>query len=113
MPTLPAMMESGDFGECKLSEVMTDMLALVDEYDPCMLFEHIFLEHLPENIWITLEDDDFKSPHQVAHRAFGTPHGESHERTCCRACHHLRALKSRNTFVPTTSISRRRPRSVN
>ena len=48
---------------------MTDMLALVDEYHLFMLFECIFLEHLPEHIWIMLEDEDVKSPHQVAHRA--------------------------------------------
>ena len=47
---------------------MTDMLALVGKYHPCILFKHIFLERLPENIQIMLEDEDFKSPHQVAHR---------------------------------------------
>ena len=45
-----------------------------------MLFKHIFLECLPENIWIIQEDEDFKSPHQVAHRAnkLMTDHTASH-----------------------------------
>lgn len=63
------LMEIGELGDRQPSELMTDMLALVDEYHPCMLFEHIFLERLPGTIRIMLEDEDFKSPRQVARRA--------------------------------------------
>ena len=37
------LMEIGELGDHKPSELMTDMLTLVDNYHPCMLFKHIFL----------------------------------------------------------------------
>lgn len=56
-------------GDCRPSEVMDEMLSLLDGHKPCLLAEQIFLEQLPEDIRMQIAEDDFKDPRAVARRA--------------------------------------------
>ncbi|XP_045127726.1 uncharacterized protein LOC123514144 [Portunus trituberculatus] len=49
-------------GDRKPSVLMNEMLALMDGHKPCLLFEQIFLEQLPEDIRLLLADADFTDP---------------------------------------------------
>lgn len=56
-------------GDRKPSVLMNEMLALLDGHQPCLLFEQIFLEQLPDDIRIAVADDDFSDPRKLATRA--------------------------------------------
>ena len=56
-------------GDCKPSVLMNEMLALLDGHQPCLLFEQIFLEQMPDNIRFIITDDNFTNPQQLAARA--------------------------------------------
>lgn len=56
-------------GDSKPSEIMDEMLSLLDGHKPCLLAEQIFLEQLPEDIRLQIAEDDFKDPRAVALRA--------------------------------------------
>ena len=53
-------------GDRKPSELMDEMLSLLDGHKPCLLAEQIFLEQLPEDIRIQIADSDFADPRKVA-----------------------------------------------
>ncbi|XP_069794314.1 cytosolic phospholipase A2-like isoform X2 [Narcine bancroftii] len=45
---------------------MNGMLALADGHRPCLYFEQLFLEHMPEDICLLLADENFDNPRTVA-----------------------------------------------
>lgn len=49
--------------------VMIEILALMDGHTPCLLFEQLFLEQLPDDIHLILADETFTDPRQLAARA--------------------------------------------
>lgn len=48
---------------------MSEMLALMDGHQPCLLFEQAFLEQMPDDIRLRLAGSDFTDPLQLAERA--------------------------------------------
>ena len=48
---------------------MDEMLALLGDHLPCLLFEHLFLERLPEDIRTQLVDSKIDDYRQLAKRA--------------------------------------------
>ena len=56
-------------GDRKPSVLMNEMLALLDGHQPCLLFEQLFLEQMPDDICLIITDDDFTNPQQLAARA--------------------------------------------
>ena len=56
-------------GDRKPSALMDEMLALLDGHKPCMLFEQLFLEQMPETIRIVLSDADFSNPSEIGKKA--------------------------------------------
>jgi hypothetical protein len=56
-------------GDRKPSALMDEMLALADNHRPCLLFEQLFLEQMPDDIRLQLTSDDFADPRQLAARA--------------------------------------------
>ena len=46
-------------GDCRPSQLMDEMLALLDGHTPCLLFEQIFLEQLPEDVHLPLANANF------------------------------------------------------
>ena len=56
-------------GDRKPSALMDEMLALMDGHHPCLLFEQIYLEQLPEDIRLQLANEDFSKPRSLALRA--------------------------------------------
>ena len=53
-------------GDSKPSALMDEMLGLLGDHPPCLLFEQLFLERLPEDIRIQLVDFKFDNLHQLA-----------------------------------------------
>ena len=56
-------------GDRKPSDLMNEMLTLLDGHKPCLLFEQLFLEQMPEDIRLIIADDDFSDPRKLAARA--------------------------------------------
>ena len=56
-------------GDRKPSQLMDDMLVLMDGHATCFLFEQLFLEQLPQELCLALADADFADPRAVALRA--------------------------------------------
>ena len=56
-------------GDAKPSTLMDEMLALLGDHPPCLLFEQLFLERLPEDIRIQLVDSKIDDYRQLAKRA--------------------------------------------
>ena len=56
-------------GDSKPSALMDEMLALLGNHPPCLLFEQLFLERLPEDVRIQLVDAEFKDHRELARRA--------------------------------------------
>lgn len=56
-------------GDRKPSELMDEMLSLLDGHELCLLAEQIFLEQLPEDIRMQVADSDFTDPRALALRA--------------------------------------------
>ena len=48
---------------------MDEMLGLLGDHPPCLLFEQLFLERLPEDIRIQLVDSKIEDHRQLAKRA--------------------------------------------
>ena len=46
-----------------------DLLALLDGHKPCLLFEQLFLEQMPDDIRLIIAENDFTDPRQLAARA--------------------------------------------
>ena len=51
------------------SVLMDEMLALLDGHQPCMLFEQLLLNRIPDGIRLQLADADFADPRKVAELA--------------------------------------------
>lgn len=49
----------GDLGDRPPSALMDEMLALLDGHTPCMLFEQLFLNRMPDPIRLQLAAADF------------------------------------------------------
>ena len=56
-------------GDSKPSALMDEMLALLGDHPPCLHFEQLFLERLPEDIRIQLVDAKIDDHRQLAKRA--------------------------------------------
>ena len=56
-------------GDSKPSALMDEMLALLGDHTPCLLFEQLFLERLPEDIRIQLVDGKIEDHRELARRA--------------------------------------------
>ncbi|KFD51218.1 hypothetical protein M514_07818 [Trichuris suis] len=56
-------------GDRTPSQLMDEMLALMNGHKPCFLFRQIFLEQMPNDIRLLLADSDFTYPRQLAARA--------------------------------------------
>ena len=54
---------------CRPFVIMNAMLALLDGQKPCLLFEQVFLEQMPDDIRLIISDNDFTDPRQLAARA--------------------------------------------
>ena len=56
-------------GDSKPSALMDEMLALLGDHPPCLLFEQLFLERLPEDIRAQLVDAKIEDHRELARRA--------------------------------------------
>jgi len=56
-------------GDRKPSELLADMRSLSDGHTSCMLFEELFLRHMPTDIRMQLAEQDFSDLDAVAERA--------------------------------------------
>lgn len=63
------LLHMSGLGDRKPSELMDEMLSLLDGHTFCLLAEQIFLEQLPQDIRLQLTDSDFTDPRAVALRA--------------------------------------------
>lgn len=63
------LLNMDDLGDRKPSALMDEMLALLDGHQPCMLFEQLFLNKMPDSIRLQLADADFTDPRKVAAQA--------------------------------------------
>ena len=59
-------------GDSKPSTLMDEMLALLGDHPPCLLFKQLFLERLPEDIRIQLVDSKIDDYRRLARRADAT-----------------------------------------
>lgn len=85
-------------GDRKPSMLMNEMLALMDGHSPCLLFEQLFLEQMPDDIHMILADESFTDPRQLAARADVLWHSKQQEAT---SINNVTAVTRRLT--PTTS----------
>lgn len=58
-----------ELGDRMPSALMDEMLSLLDGHQPCMLFEQLFLNRMPDPIRLRLADADFSDPRKVAEQA--------------------------------------------
>lgn len=58
-----------DLGDRMPSALMNEMLSLLDGHQPCMLFEQLFLNRMPDSICLQLAEADFTNPRRVAEQA--------------------------------------------
>ena len=56
-------------GDRKPSELMDEMLSLLADHGFYFLAEQLFLEQLPEDIWLQLSNEDFTNPRALATKA--------------------------------------------
>ena len=63
------LLQMGGLGDRPPSALMDEMLALLEGHTPCMLFEQLFLNRMPDPIRLQLADADFTDPRRVAERA--------------------------------------------
>ena len=55
-----------ELGDRKPTALMDDTLALLGSHQPYFLFNHIFLQRLPEDIRVALASKDINNPCQLA-----------------------------------------------
>jgi len=58
-----------DLGDRLLTALMDTMLALLEGHQPCLLFEQLFLNRIPDSIRLQLAEADFSNPCKVAEHA--------------------------------------------
>lgn len=56
----------GDLGDRKRAVLMNKTLVLLEGHKSWLLFEHVFLEQIPDDIRLILVDDDFSNLWQLA-----------------------------------------------
>lgn len=72
------LLSMNGLGDRKPSQLMDEMLALLDQHAPCFLFKHLFLQQLPEDVRLSLATSDFADPRafaQVADRLWLSKQG--------------------------------------
>ena len=60
------LLHTRPLGDSKPSALMDEMLALLGNHAPCLLFEQLFLERLPEDIRVQLVDAEIKDHQELA-----------------------------------------------
>lgn len=63
------LLHFSSMGDKKPSELMDEILLLLDGHIPCLLAEQVFLEQLPEDVRLQIADSDFSDPRALALRA--------------------------------------------
>ena len=63
------LLHTRPLGDSKPSVLMDEMLALLGDHPPCLLFEQLFLERLPEDIRVQLVDAKIEDHRELARRA--------------------------------------------
>ena len=63
------LLHTRPLGDSKPSVLMDEMLALLGDHPPCMLFEQLFLERLPEDIRVQLVDTKIEDHRELARKA--------------------------------------------
>jgi len=53
----------------KLSELMDEMVALLEEQRPCFIFRQLFINQLPASLQVQMANVEFQDAHQFAHEA--------------------------------------------
>ena len=63
------LLNMNDLGDRTPSALMDEMLSLLDGHQPCMLFEQLFLDRMPDSIRLQLADADFADPRKLTEQA--------------------------------------------
>ena len=63
------LFHTGPLGDSKPSVLIDEMLALLGNHAPYLLFEQLFLERLPEDIRVQLVDAEIKDHQELARKA--------------------------------------------
>ena len=63
------LLHTRPLGDSKPSVLLDEMLALLGDHPPCMLFEQLFLERLPEDIRVQLADTEVGDHRDLARKA--------------------------------------------
>ena len=63
------LLHTRPLGDSKPSALMDEMLALLGDHPPCLLFEQLFLERLPDDIRAQVVDADIADYRELAKRA--------------------------------------------
>ena len=63
------LLHTRPLGDSKPSVLMDEMLALLGDHPPCMLFGQLFLERLPEDIRVQLADTTVEDHRDLARKA--------------------------------------------
>ncbi len=63
------LLNMDELGDRMPSALMDEMLSLLDNHRPCMLFEQLFLDRMPGPIRLQLADTDFADPRRVVEQA--------------------------------------------
>ena len=79
-------------GNKKTSELMDEMLVLADNHQNGPLFEHFFLEQLPEDIWLQLANDDFMDARKITLKTdvLGRLNQQANQCLLARLCNHCK-----------------------
>ena len=63
------LLHMSGLGDRKPSELMDEMLSLLDGHESCFLFQALYLEQLPEDMRLQLAEDNFEDPRSLGARA--------------------------------------------
>ena len=63
------LLHTRPLGDSKPSALMDEMLALLGDHPPCLLFDQLFLERLPDEIRVQLVDAKIEDHRELAMRA--------------------------------------------
>ena len=63
------LLNMDDLGDHTPSAIMNKMLSLLDGHQQCMLFQQLFLNHMPDPIRLQLADENLTDPRKVAEQA--------------------------------------------
>jgi len=63
------LLHISSLGDRKPSQLMDEMLCLLQDNHPCLLFEQLFLEKMPDDIRLQLANQSFDDPRAVARYA--------------------------------------------